>query len=553
MLVISSLSTNALATCFPEGKYLNLVKSSADVLLQHARDVYGPTQTPLFIDTINPHTYEPYVWEIDPNEEVVARFGQPSKQIMANFLFMQNILVTLNELSKLTGNSHYRNEAVRCGAYALNHLCDEHGLIHCGKHATYDALSDRKLGHNGKPHFFYFNTGCFGAWPFLYEIDPLRVNRHIEQVWNVTLNQPDYWKRLEWNLHPVYGKPPYRIPWDRVQLIEEDVKVPFKTQKAVVYPQMTADLMYSALVYSQQRGNDQRAWQAGRTILKRFIDARDSKTGLSPSSYAYHARHTSWAEYSGATKARDLLGVPFFIKLAETADHEHDGALIRQFAIDEVKTLIKYKLIPGTNRYYPTVKFDGTPLGKPQIIDEGLIWSIAKAYRMSGDAKIFNALRSIMKAFDYGDIGTTAGKDVNLNHHSDIDIDIYPDKDQNIKAGFLVHVFAELYRKANELQGKPEAIPYLEFGAKLADKVVEKTYVNGLFARRTNAKWARTASMIPMALLDLEAAAKGLELNSESVFVRYYVYRFTRKHDRKPNDNYHDWAIYNAIVERKNR
>ena len=56
-----------------------------------------------------------------------------------------------------------------------------------------------------------------------------------------------------------------------------------------------------------------------------------------------------------------------------------------------------------------------------------------------------------------------------------------------------------------------------------ADRVVEETHVNGLSACRTNAKWARTDSMIPIALPDLEAAAKGIELKKGVNFLSGHV------------------------------
>ncbi|MCP5112822.1 MAG: hypothetical protein GY953_18500, partial [bacterium] len=371
--------------------------------------------------------------------------------------------------------------------------------------------------HPGTSGFHYFTGGTFASWRFLYSVNPRAVNRHIEQQWNTTIDSPAKWRRLEWGLHPQYLRP-YANPWKHLDEIKVDVEVPFATEHKM-YPQIALELLYAARMYSEHPGNDPRSWQIGSILLKRFEDARDPRTDLSPPMFAY-AVEPNRKRWFGES-VRESIGIPFFAKLAELARDTDDGGRILDFSLRELRAHHQHKEGP---------------------MEDGVFWAFALMYRLTDDDDMWNAVREIAMARGYGDIGSPGGAGVALRFDAEFDTRIRPEAKRNTTAGFIVHAFVELYRKT-------AARPYLEFAAKAADAIVAETYVNGLFARARNAKWARTASMTPMALLHLEAAIQGVELDPESVFCRRWVYRFTRNRDRQPGDNGHDWAIYTATIE----
>ena len=56
-------------------KYLDAVREFADNVLKYGRDTYGPKHTPLFVNGLNIHTYEPVKWISYNLEHVQCRFS----------------------------------------------------------------------------------------------------------------------------------------------------------------------------------------------------------------------------------------------------------------------------------------------------------------------------------------------------------------------------------------------------------------------------------------------------------------------------------------------
>jgi len=79
-------------------KYLDAVRDFADNVLKYGRDTYGPKHTPLFVDGLNIHTHEPVKWTA-PNGD---------RWILSNLASQQNLLRTLDGLTKITGDPRYK-------------------------------------------------------------------------------------------------------------------------------------------------------------------------------------------------------------------------------------------------------------------------------------------------------------------------------------------------------------------------------------------------------------------------------------------------------------
>src|SRR5688572_6420467 len=80
--------------------YLKAVRTFADMVLEHGRDTYGKTHTPLFSDGLQAETSEPVRWK---------KGGQ--SWVLCNFASQQALMRTLDGLSALTKDRKYRQAA----------------------------------------------------------------------------------------------------------------------------------------------------------------------------------------------------------------------------------------------------------------------------------------------------------------------------------------------------------------------------------------------------------------------------------------------------------
>ena len=127
--IILSAATPAVAE---DSKYVNAVRTFADNVLNHGKDVYGPKKTPLFIDGIDIHTHKPPEWK---------RKGET--WILSNMASQQNLFRTLDALTTITGDQKYLAAATEAIEYAFANLTSPNGLLHWGGHVAYDALGDK--------------------------------------------------------------------------------------------------------------------------------------------------------------------------------------------------------------------------------------------------------------------------------------------------------------------------------------------------------------------------------------------------------------------------
>jgi len=93
-------------------RYLNAVREFADNVLKYGRDTYGPKHTPLFVDGLNINTHEPVKW-IAPNGD---------RWILSNLASQQNLLRTLDGLTRITGDPKYKQAAMDAIKYAFQNL-----------------------------------------------------------------------------------------------------------------------------------------------------------------------------------------------------------------------------------------------------------------------------------------------------------------------------------------------------------------------------------------------------------------------------------------------
>lgn len=524
-------------TPLERGRYVAVVKEHVDTVLRRASDRFGTSPTPLLADTLEVATKEPYIQTLSP--EWSAASGHPPRQILFNFALYQQFHGVLQALSRLTGDDRYRAKDEEITRHALTHLEHPNGLLMWGNHCGVDLLSGSQVGGKGQPHLPGGSTGMVHElqdtapdYAFLFRMNPEATRRQIESHWGYSIRN---WERLDFGRHLGYSAPsretvgtPPGNPWDNVSRIDPNLSVPFGSRELMNWSNAGNELIYSAFAYWKHTG-DERAWRAGELMLKRFMDMRHPQTHLSPFTYGWSANRPqereSWTERV-AESLRTHKEPLFMLRLAEVVGPPR-GDRLRILGIEALLAYARHLHVPGTNRHRTHVALDGTVLGdRTTICSEMLVSGLALGYRVSGNPLLWETLREIMAGYEMGDIGMEPGRDVRLAFDRPAPFRDYSQEPlihqfRNNESAYLIHAFVDLYAATWDRR-------YLQFAAKMADQLIEETYEAGLFVRMKGAKWARTtAELLPMALLRLEAAIEGRELEPSSLMPRILYYRAT--------------------------
>lgn len=130
----------------PSSPYLNYVYGYADTMLAKGRDVYGPTQSGLFLSALDRHTLAPLTVRPAPPAGVRRgdRVGPPWEALVgANPHHDQNLLRVLYVLSGLSGESKYHDAADAELKWFLEHAASpETHLLAWGEHMYWNVLTD---------------------------------------------------------------------------------------------------------------------------------------------------------------------------------------------------------------------------------------------------------------------------------------------------------------------------------------------------------------------------------------------------------------------------
>lgn len=557
-----------------DGKYVAAVQEWAETLLRDGRDNrdnYGerknPIKTPLFLDGLSvaePHRPAPFLITREAAEER----GYPTEAIPASF--QQNMLTfaAFKELSKLTGDDRYLNAARETIAYALNTgtlnkdgsftgglLFADSRIGAWGNHATYDAFHERYVGGGG------VRESSSPATPsrpnhemehnhidvrMLHSVNPQALKEYLEAyLYATTLS----WETLKFTRHLNPGKDYRGWSWRLTDQIDENQAVPCDTGNSPDY----AGYVNMAFAFWHYRLYDEpRAWKLGFQMLKRFMDARDPNTGLGPMSYVTYPRLKPYTEVADYRRHRYSIGVASLLKAADAIfDRRRDAERRRtvlDYALEELLAYGRHKLVPGTAMQWGRIGLDGSGARDPIKVSEVTLWAYSMGYRLAEDpevkAELWGYLRDIVKGYRLGDVGDVHGEGIALNRKQWDPIPIYRDTDdprarlrRNNDNAYIVHAFLELYRTT----GRRE---YLTSACFVADTLVSRLFRNGLFMRQPNSVWARTADLLPLALLDLEAAIAGKRLDASSIqptFIRLRYKIFDNPHgggDINDNDIY---------------
>ncbi len=483
-------------------QYLAAVRTFADNVLKHGRDVYGPRPTPLFVDGVNIDTLEPVKWKsTDGTEWVLSDLGN-----------QQVLFRVLDGLTKLTGETKYRQAAVDATKYALANLRSG-GLLAWGGHMAYNASAGKVVWaeDKGKVHELKEN---YPYYQLMWEIDPDAARSVIENIWSGHILD---WSNLDFNRHAT-PKPPGRL-WKN----EYKGGEVFFWGKGLTFINAGSDLYYAAAMLSKFTADPEPLTWAKR-LARRYVETRNPKTGIG--GYQFSQMASAWcddvgkirgdraqyqfAEYFPGHKVvegtlfptyGDAPGVhPRIVQMQLGELLGVAGGEFTQWAVEELTAWAKSAYREKDNSFVPmltdgtsmegfVVRKDGYFGPKGRVLKAGRarashFWAYAMASRLSGNPLMRQMARRIALANGFGDIEAKA--DVRTGT-----------SDPDALFGFL-----ELHRGT----GKPV---HLEMATRIGDNILHEQFQKGFFVKSRNHYVARFDSVGALALLHLAAALDG--------------------------------------------
>ncbi len=487
-----------------DDKYVSAVQTFADNVLKYGKDTYGPKQTPLFIDGINLRTHEPAEWKKD---------GQT--WILSNLASQQNLFRVFDGLTSLTNAPKYRAAAVEATQYAFASLRSPNGLLHWGGHVAYDALADElcmeQYSHELKCNFPYYEL--------MWQVDPQVTRQFLETFWSAHILN---WSNLEMNRHGNMKKQ-FGNPWEN----QYEGGPVFFWGTGLSFINTGSDLFYAAAMLSKLSG------QAGplvwsKRMAKRYVETRNPKTGIGGYQFSQSKTATCAPGIRG-DRARYQYGDDFpghFVvegtlfpcygdtpevrpRICEFLLGEMLGAGGTEFtrwALEELTAWGKAAYRKSDNSFIPMLT-DGTGMEGYVCKKEGYFgprgrvlkagragpmdfWTYALAWRITGDAFMWEMARNITAGNNFGDIGAGPSDEPKLN------------SDTNSSDAAALLGFLELHKKTGKLA-------YLSMAKRIGDNILRTRFCDGFFVRTAKDMYVKFDAVEPLVLLHLDCALKG--------------------------------------------
>lgn len=493
-------------------RYMAAVRQFADNVLALGRDTYGPKQTPLFVDGLNIGTHQPVLWKnADGTEWVLSNLGS-----------QQNLLRTLDGLSRLTGDRRYKAAAGDAIRYAFDHLW-RNGLLCWGGHQAYNATADVMV-HRGKDTSYgEHELKChFPHYELMWEVDPRRTSEMIENIWAAHVLD---WSILDFNRH---GTPK---PKGKLWANEYRGGPVFFWGKGLTFHNAGSDLYYAAAMLSKLSGQKEPlAWS--KRLAHRYVETRNPKTGIGgyqfsqmasamchdpvhPELRGDRAQYQYGADFPGHQVVEGTL-FPIYGDTPETAEQicqltlsetlGADGADFLRWTVEEMTAWGKSGYRVKDNAFIPMLtdgasmegyvcKRDGYFGPKGRVLRAGRarglhFWAYCLAYRLSGDAFMWEMARNIARGNQWGDLGAAPEGQTQLAARI------------GTAEPVVLLAFLELYRKTHKAA-------YLNAARQVGDNLLLAHFDKGLFVGSKASLYTRLDRPEPLALLHLAAVLRG--------------------------------------------
>jgi len=264
---------------------LEAVKTSLDNTLKYGTDPYHGS--PLITDGLDAGTLTPAIYPMREN----------LKYAMSNLANQANLMMALDALTNLTGDTKYSDRVRDIYEYVWKHYSDEAGgLPYWGGHTTIDLITAQPVGgvktsapitHEFKNHMPYLE-------PF-FEIDPDRAAEMVKKIWVTHIRD---WDTLGFSRHGSYGQV-LRLDttWDNTGTYDDSTLGQLLAKSGdMTFRNAANDLMYCAYTLFEQTGDEKGLLWAGR-MLDRYNALADPETKIGV--YQFYqplAKHDIWEE-----------------------------------------------------------------------------------------------------------------------------------------------------------------------------------------------------------------------------------------------------------------
>lgn len=517
LAVLTLLGLPAAASAIePSADRIAAVRTFADNVLRLGRDTYGPRHTPLFVDGLHVDTHEPVTWLL-PTEHAEV-WNMPRRWVLCNLASQQQLFRVLDALTTLTGEPRYREAAVEAIRYGFAHLRHTDGLLFWGGHAAWELVTDRPVGESNKdwsvnkPIPAHWDTGLvhelkchFPYYELMWQVDAQATRRLITSIWASHVQR---WDILDMNRHGLYGVD--RGPlWDHTYT---GGPVPF-VSRSLSFLHTGSDLVWAAGLLSQF-DDDPRPLTWAKRLAGRYAEVRDPNTRLGADNYNIFHNHRIRRQFEAQFGDRfteasitSLYGTRYgpgavcFLKLAERLGPAGDA--FRTWVVEDLAAYAKHAYDPQDGRFWVTL-IDGTRLKPEDCQQPGYItpgnlakrapgpfnfWAYALAYKLTGDAGMWEMARQIGLELDLGDLGETPGGPARLNLQT------------TAADPHLIFAILDLHSAMRESA-------CLALATRIADNLVARQFHKGFFLPSADHLFAKFDDATPLALLYLEAALR---------------------------------------------
>jgi len=574
-----SVSQTYGASANPSAKpYLDSVKKFADAALEHGRDRYGATHTPLFADGLHVETLEPAVWK-----------GKGRDWIVSNYASQQPLMQFLDGMTLITGDEQYRLAAEAATAYMLEHTPNtKSGMLPWGDHIGWDLLTETPVGTKSEAELTDRNEGFIHDlktepyYELFWRVNPEAARKVAFTHWSGHITN---WETLDYNRH-ANTKRVRNISWDHP--FDEDGPVPFATDGgnlsfAGIVPNFLQSSISLALL-----DKDLDALKWSRRMAYQWQRNRHPETGLSGGQISWRKGHDR--AFSALGHRHPHINEAIFLATYHQSGRYHSlplglmqqgrrliaagepyatvGREFIEWAVDDLKTYGR-KVYDEEKGVFRIMLADGTLITQEDIDDmkpgyytpddllpirpsSSLLWGYALAYRLTKDLETWEMARKLGRVMGLGDFGDPDGKDRALAF------------DTKNRDWLLIHAMIELERATGN-QGD-----FLRLASRVGDNQLAFQSDSGFFPRpapdpippgtvanhakipgtvQPARKIARTGDEIPLALLHLAAAFEGKEAllpQPPATTQRWHVRYFGPLEDyQKKRDDVrtHDWLV----------
>jgi hypothetical protein len=245
--------------------YLAQVHAYVDAMIEHGRDTFGETKSPLLLISIDPQTMTiPDVGS--PRGLIVARLPNSFRHC-ANPHLDQNLYQIMYALSEITGDREYAREADKTLGHFLNHCQEPRWGFFCwGEHFAWDIQTDASLkSDRDLPHEF---QRPWILWERSFQLAPDNCKRFADCLWD----------------HQIRHLPDGTISFSRHAMVNSK-QTPSRTGSE--YPRHGGFYIATWAEAYRQTG-DRRMLDAIRALVKFFESRRHPDSGAIPAER--HAR-----------------------------------------------------------------------------------------------------------------------------------------------------------------------------------------------------------------------------------------------------------------------